>query len=245
MSLIVQKYGGSSVGNVSRIKRVAERIVARKRQGNRLVVVVSAMADTTDELIALSRKITSEPSERELDMLLATGEQVSVSLLAMAIHQKGEKAVSFTGPQVGIITDPFHTKARILDINTGRIQDALRRGNIVIVAGFQGKTQGDEITTLGRGGSDLTAVALAKALAAFARNTPALQIKLGFVQGQLIQPGEVRALADLPSRQVLLGQVVGGFQAPLASLVHSLEGILRALVSVLDQVRAKKETASS
>ena len=166
MSLIVQKYGGSSVGDISRIKRVARRIVAKKRQGHRLVVVVSAMADTTDDLIDLSRQITSEPSERELDMLLATGEQVSVSLLAMAIHQEGEKAVSFTGPQIGIITDPFHTKARILNINTTRIQDALRKGNIVIVAGFQGKTQGDEITTLGRGGSDLTAVALAKAVGA-------------------------------------------------------------------------------
>lgn len=166
MSLIIQKYGGSSVGDVERIKRVAQKIVARKRQGNRLVVVVSAMADTTDELITLSRKITDEPSERELDMLLATGEQVSVALLAMAIHEKGEKAVSFTGPQVGIITDPYHTKARILDINAKRIREALAKGNVVIVAGFQGKTLGDEITTLGRGGSDLTAVALAKALGA-------------------------------------------------------------------------------
>ena len=166
MSLIVQKYGGSSVADVARIKRVARGIVAKKRQGHRLVVVVSALGDTTDELISLAKKITEEPSERELDMLLATGEQVSVSLLAMAIHEEGEKAVSFTGPQVGIITDPFHTKARILDINTERILRALRAGNIVIVAGFQGKTEGDEITTFGRGGSDLTAVALAKALGA-------------------------------------------------------------------------------
>ncbi|MBI4115130.1 MAG: aspartate kinase [Candidatus Omnitrophica bacterium] len=166
MSLIVQKYGGSSVGNVTRIKRVAKKIVAKKREGNQLVVVVSAMADTTDDLVSLAEEITQRPSERELDMLLATGEQVSVSLLAMAIHQEGEKAVSFTGPQVGIITDPFHTKARILDINTDRIREVLRRGNIVIVAGFQGKTEGGEITTFGRGGSDLTAVALAKALQA-------------------------------------------------------------------------------
>jgi aspartate kinase len=166
MSLIVQKYGGSSVGDVDRIKRVARRVVARKRKGNRLVVVVSAMADTTDDLIRLSRQITAEPKDRELDMLLATGEQVSVALLAMAIHRQGEKALSFTGPQVGIITDPFHTKARILNINTDRIQEALRKGNIVIVAGFQGQTTGGEITTLGRGGSDLTAVALAKALGA-------------------------------------------------------------------------------
>ena len=129
-------------------------------------MVVSALGDTTDELISLAKQITEEPSERELDMLLATGEQVSVSLLAMAIHSEGAKAVSFTGPQVGIITDPFHTKARILDINTDRIRKALNEGNIVIVAGFQGKTEGGEITTLGRGGSDLTAVALAKALQA-------------------------------------------------------------------------------
>lgn len=166
MSLIVQKYGGSSVGDVARIKRVAGRIVAKKKSGHQLVVVVSAMADTTDKLIDLAEQIIPEPNERELDMLLATGEQVSVSLLAMAIHRLGEKAVSFTGPQVGIITDPFHTKARILNINTERIREALARGNIVIVAGFQGKTEGDEITTLGRGGSDLTAVALAKALKA-------------------------------------------------------------------------------
>ena len=166
MSLIVQKYGGSSVGDVARIKRVAQRIVAKKRQGHRLVVVVSAMADTTDNLIELARQMTKEPKDREMDMLLATGEQVSVALLAMAIHQLGEKAVSFTGPQVGIITDPYHTKARILDINTDRIREAISKGNIAIVAGFQGKTEGGEITTLGRGGSDLTAVALAKALKA-------------------------------------------------------------------------------
>ncbi len=166
MSLMVQKYGGSSVADVKRIQRVARRIVETKRKGHRLVVVVSALGDTTDELVHLAKKITAEPQERELDMLLATGEQVSVSLLAMAVHRLGEKAVSFTGPQVGIITDPFHTKARILHINTERIQKALREGNIVIVAGFQGKTSGDEITTLGRGGSDLTAVALAKALKA-------------------------------------------------------------------------------
>jgi aspartate kinase len=166
MSLIVQKYGGSSVADVSRIKRVARRIVAAKQKGNKVVVVVSALGDTTDELIDLAKKITHEPQERELDMLLATGEQVSVALLAMAIHHEGEKAVSFTGPQVGIITDRFHTKARILSITTDRIQDALRKGNVVIVAGFQGKTEEGEITTLGRGGSDLTAVALAKALGA-------------------------------------------------------------------------------
>ncbi len=166
MSLIVQKYGGSSLRDVNRIQWVARRVVAKKKEGHRLVVVVSAMGDATDELVDLATKITREPQARELDMLLATGEQVSVALLAMAIHQLGQKAVSFTGPQVGILTDRFHTKARILDINADRIREALDKGNVVIVAGFQGKTEGDEITTLGRGGSDLTAVALAKALGA-------------------------------------------------------------------------------
>ena len=166
MSLIVQKYGGSSVANVERIKRVATRIVKTRKQGHQMVVVVSALGDTTDDLIALAHQITKNPNEREMDMLLSTGEQVSVALLAIAIHDMGVKAVSFTGPQVGIITDKFHTKARILDINTDRIVKALREGNVVIVAGFQGKTIAEEITTLGRGGSDLTAVALAKALKA-------------------------------------------------------------------------------
>src|SRR3989338_4231230 len=166
MALIVQKYGGTSVANVDRIKNVAERVVARKRKGDKLVVVVSALAGTTDQLLKMANSISDRPSGREMDMLLATGEQASVALLAMAVHALGEKAVSFTGPQVGIITDQIHTRARILDINTVRIKKALREGNIVIVAGFQGKTMGDEITTLGRGGSDLTAVALAKALRA-------------------------------------------------------------------------------
>jgi aspartate kinase len=166
MALIVQKYGGSSVANAERIKRVAQRVVDAKREGHKLVVVVSAMGDMTDDLITLAAQITANPDGREMDMLLATGEQVSVALLAMAIHQHGVKAMSFTGPQVGIITDKFHTKAHILDINTARIQKALSQGNVVIVAGFQGKTLSEEITTLGRGGSDLTAVALAKALKA-------------------------------------------------------------------------------
>lgn len=166
MALIVQKFGGSSVANAERIKNVAKRVVQTKRKGHKLVVVVSALGDTTDGLLQLAEAITDAPNEREMDMLLATGEQVSVSLLAMAIHKLGEKAISFTGPQVGIITDPMHTKARILDINTSRIERALQEGNIVIVAGFQGKTVTEEITTLGRGGSDLTAVALAKALRA-------------------------------------------------------------------------------
>ncbi|MBN1687772.1 MAG: aspartate kinase [Candidatus Omnitrophica bacterium] len=166
MAVIVQKYGGSSVANVERIKHVAKRIVKTKKAGHQLVVVVSALGDTTDELIELVYQITKTPSEREMDMLLSTGEQVSVAILAIAIQELGVKAMSFTGPQVGILTDKFHTKARILDINNKRIKEALREGNVVIVAGFQGKTKTEEITTLGRGGSDLTAVALAKSLKA-------------------------------------------------------------------------------
>lgn len=166
MSLIVQKYGGSSVANAERIKHVAFRVVEAKRKRKQLVVVVSALGDTTDNLIDLAHQIDRSPSKREMDMLLATGEQISVALLAMAIQKLGEKAISFTGPQVGIITDRSHMKARILDINTSRISQALSEGYIVIVAGFQGKTETEEITTLGRGGSDLTAVALAKALSA-------------------------------------------------------------------------------
>ncbi|MFZ5802249.1 MAG: aspartate kinase [Candidatus Omnitrophota bacterium] len=166
MSLIVQKYGGSSVGNAEKIMRVAQRVVRTKRAGHRVVVVVSAMGDMTDDLIALANRINKDPEEREMDMLLATGEQVSIALLAMAVHKLGHEAVSFTGPQVGIITDEFHSKARIRDISAERIKKALDQGKIVIVAGFQGQTPSGEITTLGRGGSDLTAVALAVALKA-------------------------------------------------------------------------------
>ena len=164
--LIVQKYGGSSVANPQRIQYVAQRVVAAKRAGANVVVVVSALGDTTDELLQLASQITLTPSERELDMLMATGEQVSVALLAMAIHALGEDAVSFTGAQVGILTDGTHTKARVVDINTRRMERELRRSRIVIVAGFQGVNLKQDITTLGRGGSDLTAVAMAKALRA-------------------------------------------------------------------------------
>lgn len=164
MALIVQKYGGSSVANAERIQNVAKRVVENKRAGHKVVVVVSAMGDMTDDLIELAGKITKKASPREMDMLLSTGEQVSVALLALAIQELGEKAISFTGPQVGILTDEFHSKARILDINAVNIQKALQQGHVVVVAGFQGKTSEGEITTLGRGGSDLTAVALAKAL---------------------------------------------------------------------------------
>ena len=166
MSLIVQKYGGSSVTNVNRIKAVAKRVARYRRKGHKLVVVVSALGDTTDELLDLVSSITKEPSEREMDMLLSTGEQVSVAILAIALHKLGHDAISFTGAQVGIITDTSHTKARILKINAERIKEELSKGKIVIVAGFQGITLNQDITTLGRGGSDLTAVALAKTLSA-------------------------------------------------------------------------------
>jgi aspartate kinase len=164
--LIVQKFGGSSVANVERIQNVAKRVVSYKKSGYSLVVVVSALGDTTDELIALASQIDSNPSDREMDMLLSTGEQISVALLAMAIHKLGFEAISFTGAQVGIITDASHTRARIISISADKIREALKQGKIVIVAGFQGMTLEQDITTLGRGGSDLTAVALAKELMA-------------------------------------------------------------------------------
>lgn len=164
--LVVQKYGGSSVANVERIQKVAQRVVRYYKKGYNLVVVVSALGDTTDELIALADKINPNPPEREMDMLLSTGEQISVALLAMAIHKLGKQAISFTGSQVGIITDTSHTKARIIKITADKIKDELKKGKIVIVAGFQGVTLNQDITTLGRGGSDLTAVALAKELQA-------------------------------------------------------------------------------
>lgn len=162
--IIVQKYGGTSVADVGRIENAAKRIVKTKGEGYDVVVVVSALGDTTDRLIELAHKITEHPSERELDMLISTGEQVSSALLAMAIHKLGQDAVSFTGAQVGIITDNSFTKARIIDINAKRIIEELKKGSIVIAAGFQGVNLNQEITTLGRGGSNLTAVALAKVL---------------------------------------------------------------------------------
>ncbi len=163
---IVQKFGGSSIANVERIQNVAKKIVSYRKKGYDLVVVVSALGDTTDELIELADKVNTEPSEREMDMLLSTGEQISVALLAMAIHKLGYEAISFTGAQVGIITDSSHTRARIIKINADKIKEELKKGKIVIVAGFQGVNLNQDITTLGRGGSDLTAVALAKELKA-------------------------------------------------------------------------------
>ena len=167
MGLVVQKYGGSSVADAERIKRVAERIVATKRDGHDVVVVVSAMGDTTDELIDLAEQIVPVPSGREFDMLLTAGERISMALLAMAINSLGYKAESFTGSQAGVLTTSVHGKARIVNITPGRVENSVAEGNIAIVAGFQGVSPDTkDITTLGRGGSDTTAVALAAALKA-------------------------------------------------------------------------------
>ncbi|MFH1412046.1 MAG: aspartate kinase [Candidatus Omnitrophota bacterium] len=164
--IIVQKYGGSSVANPEKIKGVAKRVAACKKKGNHVVVVVSALGNTTDDLLELAGQISKDPPERELDMLLSTGEQVSIALLSMALNEMGHEARSFTGAQVGIITDSSYTKAKILDVGTKTIKKQLAKGRIVIVAGFQGTNMEQEITTLGRGGSDMTAVALAKVLKA-------------------------------------------------------------------------------
>ncbi|MET7679116.1 aspartate kinase [Streptomyces sp. NPDC005423] len=165
MGLVVQKYGGSSVADAEGIKRVAKRIVEAKKNGHQVVVVVSAMGDTTDELIDLAEQVSPMPAGREFDMLLTAGERIAMALLAMAIKNLGHEAQSFTGSQAGVITDSVHNKARIIDVTPGRIRTALDEGNIAIVAGFQGVSQDKkDITTLGRGGSDTTAVALAAAL---------------------------------------------------------------------------------
>jgi aspartate kinase len=166
MSLIVQKYGGTSVGDVDRIKNVARRVTEARAAGHDVIVVVSAMAGETDRLIGLAHKIAERPDERELDVILATGEQISIGLLSLAIQQLGFRARSFTGGQVRIQTDDAHTKARIVSIDAERVHQALADGEIAIVAGFQGVSVEDEITTLGRGGSDLTAVAMAAAVSA-------------------------------------------------------------------------------
>jgi aspartate kinase len=165
VGLVVQKYGGSSVADAERIKRVAERIVATRRDGNDVVVVVSAMGDTTDELIDLARQVVPAPSGREFDMLLTAGERISMALLAMAINSLGYKAESFTGSQAGVLTTAVHGRARIVNITPGRVENSVAGGNVAIVAGFQGVNPDTrDITTLGRGGSDTTAVALAAAL---------------------------------------------------------------------------------
>ena len=162
----MQKYGGSSVADVDRIRRVAERIAATRDKGSQVVVVVSAMGDTTDELLALARTVSPDPHRRELDMLLTAGERISMALLSMALHARGVPAVSLTGSQSVIITDGAHTNARSLEVRPVRIHEELRKGKVVIVAGYQGVSREREVTTLGRGGSDTTAVALAAALEA-------------------------------------------------------------------------------
>ena len=166
MSLVVQKFGGTSVADSEKILAAARRAIRAHRESGRVLVVVSARGHTTDELIGLAREINENPPAREMDMLLSTGEQVSVALMAMAIQSLGTPAISFTGAQIGIVTDSFHTRARIRNISTERIRQALDEGKIVIVAGFQGIDRDDNITTLGRGGSDTTAVALAAVLGA-------------------------------------------------------------------------------
>ncbi|MGW6335294.1 aspartate kinase [Nocardia rhamnosiphila] len=167
MALVVQKYGGSSVASADRIRRVAERIVETKKQGHDVVVVCSAMGDTTDELLDLAEQVSPAPPAREMDMLLTSGERISNALVAMAIHSLGAEARSFTGSQAGVITTSVHGKAKIIDVTPGRLREALDEGTIVLVAGFQGVSQDSkDVTTLGRGGSDTTAVALAAALEA-------------------------------------------------------------------------------
>ena len=164
MSLIVQKYGGSSLATIERIREVASRIAQKKKEGNDLVIVVSAMGNSTDDLLQLAHQVTDSPHKRELDMLLSAGERISMSLLSMALHAIGQCSISFTGSQSGIVTDNEHTQAKIVEVKADRIKEELQQGKIVIVAGFQGVSTTKEVTTLGRGGSDVTAVALAVAL---------------------------------------------------------------------------------
>jgi aspartate kinase len=166
VSLVVQKYGGTSVADPARIKAVAEHIVATRRDGNDVVVVVSAMGKTTDDLERLAREVSAAPSMRELDMLLTAGERISIALLCMAVIDLGEPAVSFTGSQAGIVTDTTHGKAKIVDVRADRLREVVGDGSVAVVAGFQGVSTASDITTLGRGGSDTTAVALASALGA-------------------------------------------------------------------------------
>jgi aspartate kinase len=164
LPVIVQKYGGSSVADVEKIQKVADRVAATRTSGKDVVVVVSAMGDTTDELLKLARQVCESPARRELDMLLTAGERISMALLSMALNARGVPAVSFTGSQSGIVTNDAHTNARIVEVRPYRVQDELARGKVVIVAGYQGVSYKREVTTLGRGGSDTTAVALAAAL---------------------------------------------------------------------------------
>ena len=187
MALIVQKYGGSSLESADRIRAVAERIVATKKQGNDVVVVCSAMGDTTDELLDLAAQVNPVPPRREMDMLLTAGERISNALVAMAVESLGAHAQSFTGSQAGVLTTERHGNARIVDVTPGRLTEALDEGKICIVAGFQGvNKESRDVTTLGRGGSDTTAVAVADPDMA---TRPALDFEAGYVQ---------RALGELP-----------------------------------------------
>ncbi|MGI0495203.1 aspartate kinase [Alkalinema pantanalense CENA528] len=208
MALIVQKYGGTSVGTVDRIKAVAERVIKTVKAGNSVVVVVSAMGKTTDGLVKLASEISETPSRREMDMLLATGEQVSISLVSMALQEAGQPAISMTGAQVGIITEAHHTRARILNISTDRLQRHLDEGKVVVVAGFQGvsNTEDLEITTLGRGGSDTSAVALAAAL------------KADFCEIYTDVPGILTTDPRLVPEAQLMGQITCDEMLELASL---------------------------
>jgi len=165
MGIVVQKFGGSSVADADRIRNVARAVIKEKKAGNQVVVVVSAMGKTTDYLMKLASEVSSNPDKRELDMLLTTGEQVSIAMLAMALQEEGHKAVSMNAAQIGIITENVHNKARIVDVKTEKLKAKLDEGNIVVAAGFQGVTPEGEITTLGRGGSDTSAVAIAAACA--------------------------------------------------------------------------------
>src|SRR5438105_4620488 len=166
MSIVVQKYGGSSVADVDRSRQVATRIMRSRAAGYDVAVVVSAMGDTTDELLSLAKRVSANPDRRELDMLLSAGERISMALLSIAIRELGGEAISFTGSQSGIITNDRHIDARIIEVRPFRVQDELSRGRIVVVAGYQGMSYRREVTTLGRGGSDTTAVAMAAALGA-------------------------------------------------------------------------------
>jgi len=166
MSIVVQKYGGSSVADASRLRQVADRVMRTRREGHDVVVVVSAMGDTTDDLLRLAKEVSPNPDRRELDMLLTAGERISMALLSMAIRELGGDAISFTGSQSGIITNDRHVDARIIEVRPFRVQDELSRGKIVVIAGYQGVSYRREVTTLGRGGSDTTAVAMAAALGA-------------------------------------------------------------------------------
>jgi aspartate kinase len=166
VAIVVQKYGGSSVADVSRMQKVAERVMRTRREGHDVVVVVSAMGDTTDELLAVAKQVSPNPDRRELDMLLTAGERIAMALLSMAIRELGGDAISFTGSQSGIVTNDRHVDARIIEVRPFRVQDELARGKIVVIAGYQGVSYRREVTTLGRGGSDTTAVAMAAALGA-------------------------------------------------------------------------------